>query len=883
MNARERGCCFEIVWGRQRRAQLDAEGWITVDGQTVKRTYIYGSALNLAHVSLSMGNCQRDTLCELSSDVLRDPTHISRIMGMDGVELFLDANGTPTYVAQIDEVKTTKSRNALFGTYMLSENLLYKAIRQRFAIVHPSEVRIVQEPLRRMREIHGHDVEEILFNPPNEDIEEVHRELFPPRESAPPESTAETDDRHWQVEQMKVLTPILQNIAKNVGASGTVLRLDAYMSAGKSRAIAKIMKLAPKAFQMRVVSASTVPGLKHLLRVLQNVGVPVEECDYTTSHGHDGTSESSPELSNTGKIKIQRMMKAHVDHLSDPDAARPAVLGCLHHTLPELYDIVEKEQLLDVSTRMLYVQDEAQEFRSFGVMDNLVDNPYIVTIQVSGTFHDMDMELIENHPRWCVQPYYKYTYAASIRDGYSVPLDVYLFASNDDSTRGRSEKLFDILCLYPGTTIVTTRTKYEADEMCKSILDKKLGYSLVSCVHSKMKRIDNKAKTPEEVIGWVNANPSKAAVIITVRMARNSINIPSAVNFVDFASSALTIDHLRQSQGRIIRAFSMNEHEKHAARYFVKDSDSMRDLVHYSKELFDERNITIYNMHGVTLDAMIHHSIHMRPRASMPPEEMRSKQKREYRFAFPALAYEANQQIVTTKQKQALLHGTRWIKVPFLSGSVTADLRCVVDDIVRVYNGKSAVLSLPDEFVYPEYAVNARKGRANKNVNIAKVKITAEQLGKLKDKPITDDVWNEIERSCGGIHKFKEVKDLWKSGCMHFKEETLHVPMFKECDMSVDVNELCKTELHDVYRDGVLFCERDYIRWILMRLKLAQLKLLEHPEYEDLANEENARIKRRQDAEDEKRRAAEDKKRQRSANSTKKITKQAGIDVAGVS
>ena len=55
-------------------------------------------------------------------------------------------------------------------------------------------------------------------------------------------------------------------------------------------------------------------------------------------------------------------------------------------------------------------------------------------------------------------------------------------------------------------------------------------------------------------------------------------------------------------------------------------------------------------------------------------------------------------------------------------------------------------------------------------------------------------------------------------------------------------------------RDGVLFCERDYIRWILMRLKLAQLKLPQHPEYEDLANEENARIKRRQDAEDEKRR-----------------------------
>ena len=180
----------------------------------------------------------------------------------------------------------------------------------------------------------------------------------------------------------------------------------------------------------------------------------------------------------------------------------------------------------------------------------------------------------------------------------------------------------------------------------------------------------------------------------------------------------------------------MNEHEKHAARYFVKDSDSMRDLVHYSKELFDERNITIYNMHGVTLDAMIHHSIHMRPRASMPPEEMRSKQKREYRFAFPALAYEANKEIVTTKQNKPF-DMARWIKVPFLSGSVTADLRCVVDDIVRVYNGKSAVLAA-ERVRLPGVRRQRPKGSRKQERNIAKVKITAEQLSTLKDTPITD-------------------------------------------------------------------------------------------------------------------------------------------------
>lgn len=846
MDRREYGCCFEILWGRAQRSRLDAPRSMAEDGQ--KQTYVYGSALNLAHVALIMqcGAPMRDELCGLSCKILSNRDHISKIMGMDGIVLDLDANDRPLRVARIDEAKTTSSRNALFGTYMLSENLHEKRIKQSFAIVHPSDTKINQPVLERMRVNHGHSVGEIRFDPPLDEVRTVRDEVFP----APPSmaSPASSESRRWQIEQMQVLKPLLHDIGtSNVGAFGTILRLDAYMSSGKSRAIAMIMRSAMKTFGLRVVSAHTVSGLQHMMRELVSLGVEVEECDYKTSRAHDGDETS--ELRDERSIrKIAQMIKAHASCVTNADAPRPPVLGCLHHTLPILCRIVNP--LLNVANRMLYVQDESQECRSAEVIDELIANPNIVTIQVSGTFYDSDMALVDAHPRWCVKPYYQYTYKSSIRDGHSVPLDVYLYSCTENTPDARTEKLIDILCLYPGTTIVATRSIQEARSMRQSVSAASLGYRRVACVHSDMQAkhaaLDD-GSSPEQVIDWVKAHPTEPAVIITVLMARSSIDIPSAKNFVDFRSSAPTIDRLRQTQGRVLRAFSCvaddgSVVQKHAGRYFVEDAH--RDIVQYSRRLFDETDITIYDMHGDTLEDMIRTSMPMRPCAGMTSRVAALKQqRREYRFAFAALAYEAIQHVVTKSDRNKLKAGTRWIRVPFLSASVTADLRSVVDDIVRLYNHTSSGhLALPDDFVFPPFAVDAQQGRKDRNVIFPH--FTPEQRLRLKKEcslPITDDVWSAIRRATRDS-SYRKLEQLWQFGCIELNGKRVETPKLHKCDMSVDVDDVCATELRDTI-DGV-FEKKDYIRWTLQRLKLPQMKLLGHPQHDRIAREESERIDR---------------------------------------
>lgn len=143
ISPRENGCCVELLWGKSEAAWLDAQPSFRRDGVDVRRVYHYGG-LNAYHVSLILrGGTSRDTLCDISRRVLSSPNHISKIMGMDGVALIVtSSDGRFVCVDRIDEVKTTRSRNALFGTYMLSEDLSKKGICQTFCIVHPSAVHI---------------------------------------------------------------------------------------------------------------------------------------------------------------------------------------------------------------------------------------------------------------------------------------------------------------------------------------------------------------------------------------------------------------------------------------------------------------------------------------------------------------------------------------------------------------------------------------------------------------------------------------------------------------------------------------------------------------------------------------------------------------------
>ena len=119
---------------------------------------------------------------------------------------------------------------------------------------------------------------------------------------------------------------------------------------------------------------------------------------YKTSRNHDDVE--SGELKNDTSIrKIARMFELHAKRLDDNNAARPPVLGCLHHTLPTLCAIFKP--YLNLACRMLHIQDESQECRDPNVIRTLLDNPFIVTVQVSGTFHDMDLEFVEKYPLWC--------------------------------------------------------------------------------------------------------------------------------------------------------------------------------------------------------------------------------------------------------------------------------------------------------------------------------------------------------------------------------------------------------------------------------------------------------------------------------------------------
>lgn len=93
ISAQQNGCCVELLWGRSKAAELDAQPSFELDGVRVTRVYHHGGTLNAAHASLILNKmATRDTLCAISRQILSSPNHISKIMGMDGLE-FRDARG----------------------------------------------------------------------------------------------------------------------------------------------------------------------------------------------------------------------------------------------------------------------------------------------------------------------------------------------------------------------------------------------------------------------------------------------------------------------------------------------------------------------------------------------------------------------------------------------------------------------------------------------------------------------------------------------------------------------------------------------------------------------------------------------------------------------
>ena len=140
-------------------------------------------------------------------------------------------------------------------------------------------------------------------------------------------------------------------------------------------------------------------------------------------------------------------------------------------------------------------------------------------------------------------------------------------------------------------------------------------------------------------------------------------------------------------------------------------------------------------------------------------------QRSEYRLAFCELATEATKTIWSKKDRAQLSEGERWIQVPFLSACVCADLRTVVDDIVKVYHGKSGSLTLPDGFCYPPFASNANAGREHKNVNLKRIRLTPEEKSRLTKEhadPISDAIWNDIARASHS-NALEQLKNLWSN------------------------------------------------------------------------------------------------------------------------
>ena len=818
--------------------------------------------MSIVHVTLLFnGAVNRDALCAYSKKVLASPHSISTAMGMDGMIMIVDDDdGSLVQIEQIVECKTGRSRNAIFGTYMLSEDLFNKGIQQTFCIVHPTAIHMNQKPLTRMRDYHKHRVFECQYDAPDDDIKRVYADHF-----VDPTTSTEAQPtivRVWQKEQNAIFLDRLRG-APVSPIYPLILRLYAVMGAGKSKAIAMNVHTAPKVYQLRVVCSPSVSGLKHLLREMADMGVDSVECDYKTSHGSSGMFEDDEaELANDAPIRrIAHMIKEHGELLEDENAARPPVLACLIQTLPVLIQIMQRK--LDITTRMLLVMDEAHACTTSGVIGKLLQNPYITTLQVSGTFYNSDIDLFETFPKWCIQPYYTYSYDMSVRDGHNVPLNVYFF-ENAKSSMDRIERLKNILLLHPGTTIVATSSIKEARTMRKIIEEASLGYGYIACAHSEMGRskahLDN-AVSPTAALNRINANTDVASVLLTVRMARTSLNVPSAMNFVDFRQGNVSVDTERQTQGRVMRAFSFADRFgnivcKKSARYFVEARQ--REVTQYGKYLFDDgNNINIYDVAGKTLEEMAHATIQLRNTscARSSPRTCWKQMRTHYRHAFFDLAFEAIQYVKTASERRRLKNDAQWITVPFLAGQVSADLRRVVDDIVKVYNKAAPALSLPDDFEYPHFATNANAGRHEESVPISSVRLTDSEKEMLRTNfahDVSADVWSDIERaSIGHLERFRNLKTLWQTGTASFRNQsgtnlTIVSERMHGFNMSIDVEDICRTDLSDETVDGVFF-EKDFLRWMMQRFKLKQLEFLQHPRYEDLARREANRIKRKED------------------------------------
>ena len=130
-------------------------------------------------------------------------------------------------------------------------------------------------------------------------------------------------------------------------------------------------------------------------------------------------------------------------------------------------------------------------------------------------------------------------------------------------------------------------------------------------------------------------------------------------------------------------------------------------------------------------------------------------------------------------------------------------------------------------------------------MNLKSVKLTSAQKETLKTKyahkTIDATVWAELEEACRQhFRDFQQIKTLWKDGTLQ-KDDMIVVntPTLKGCTMAVDVDQVCDTELK-YYK---LF-KKDYLRWVLQRVKLIQMRLVGHESYIKYKNLEAERIAR---------------------------------------
>lgn len=867
INRQKNGIVYEVCLFKKLSADLATQPtWTDVHGRALRQVYIYGGALTMWHREFLKGECDEDTMVRhIVRRARTQNDQISYVQGMDGLLVTVDtSDGSIVSFDEVIEVKCSQQRRSLIMTLYLADDMARHDRLMMFRIFHQYGLKVhFDEEVYRIRRL-GHTVSVDQVKIDECVIQEQFCKMYPTQaedENGLMEegSKATYRERKWSVEQAEAFDVIIQTREK-------VFRLKGEVGVGKSNAIVTIMA-SPRVvrrFVIRCVVNHSLASQYNMATTFAKRNLPFLACNCQTSGKHTmfvNDDDDEEEM----RVRIRSMIRAECEHVQSDGSYKPPVFGVVKTTVPLMLELIE--QLL-TSELCLFAIDEVQEFHDEAVIRKMLSMPQVKVLQVSATYECYDLAM-QHIPGWVVEPYYTYTYAQAVQDGLIVPARVYIMANTEYVEEERKPRFYQIcktmLLHFPYASIISVAYIEEAQYLATRLRDEFANPQLpdqqfldkVFAVHSRMNHANSYMDgehNVERVMAYAKTHPMERIIIVACQMANSSIDIPHIVNVFNFCTAENTPCEHHQKMGRGSRASP----GKRNLNYIVLCSQ--RDAVHAMKHLCDDGEcISLYdNVDGSSLMAVSQSLTRyiLRPRNS--DEHKTGWKSRIDTFeelrAFPDLAFRSLQRVWTSKQRASLQNSDEMISVQGVGGRlVQMNTRKITDRILETFNciqdGRRIAYPLPESFPYPEYCLMQRSRSFCKDkvvlTNQAGCKINDVQRQRLEteqNRPLTDDEWSFLKKA--NLTSANKLFRAYETGTYQSESCFIPMPELKNFKMSIDVE--ATIVLYKLRRSKLdPSKDRQWFDWIMRRVKLLQMRYLNHPHYKEKMEAECNRLNRK--------------------------------------